>query len=80
MESYDATKFSTFHLKLKAETIINESNIHDVFESVYRTIISNMQKSLGKGSCWIIDSVVNHTINVSKYNSLAGRSYIKLPK
>ena len=29
---------------------------------------------------WIIDSVVDHTINISKYNPLAGSSYIKLPK
>ena len=36
--------------------------------------------SLGKSSGWIIDSVNDHTISVSKYNPLAGRSYIKLPK
>ena len=29
---------------------------------------------------WSIDSVVDHTINISKYNPLAGSSYIKLPK
>ena len=29
---------------------------------------------------WIIDSVVDHTIDISKYNPLAGSSYIKLPK
>ena len=32
------------------KTIINESDIDDVFESTYTTIISNIQKSLGKGS------------------------------
>ena len=42
--------------------------------------MSNKQKSLGKGSGWIIDSVIDHTINPSKYNHLAGNSYIKLPK
>ena len=31
---------------------------------------------LGKGSGWIIDSVIKHNINISNYN----RSYIKLPK
>ena len=35
---------------------------------------------LGKGSGWIIDSVIHHNINISKYNPLAGSSYIKLPK
>ena len=31
-----------------AEIIINQSDIDDVFESIYTTIISNIQKSLGK--------------------------------
>ena len=64
----------------KFETIINESDIDDAFESIYSTIISNIQKSLRKGSGWIIDSVVDHTINISEYKSLSGSSYIKLPK
>ena len=51
-----------------------------MFESIYSTIISKTQKSLGKGSDWIIDSVIHHTINISKYNPLTGNSYIKLPK
>ena len=36
------------------------------------------KKSLGRGSGWIIDSVIDHTISSSKYNPLGG-SYIKLP-
>ena len=51
-----------------------------MFESIYSTIISNIQKSLGRGSVWITDSVVDHNINNLKYNPLAGSSYIKLPK
>ena len=39
-----------------------------------------MQKSLGKGSGWITDSVLDHNINCSKSNPLAGSSYTKLPK
>ena len=39
-----------------------------------------MQKSLRKSSSWIIDSVIDHAISISKYNPLAGSSYIKLPK
>ena len=44
------------------------------------TIISNIQKSLGKGSGQIINSVIDHAISISKYNPLAGSSSIKLPK
>ena len=80
IESEDKTKYDTFYSHSKAEIIINESDIDDIFKSIYTTIISNTQKSLGKGSGWIIDSVINHTISISKYNPLAGSSYIKLPK
>ena len=51
-----------------------------MFQSAYTTIITNIQKSLGKGSGWIIDLVIDHTVSISKYNPLAGNSYIKLPK
>ena len=45
-----------------------------------QSILSNIKKSLGQCSGWIIDSVIDHNINFSKYNPLAGSSYIKLPK
>ena len=64
----------------KTKTIINESDINDVFESFYSTFISNIQKSLGNGSGWNIDSALYHTINISNYNALVDSSYIKLPK
>ena len=35
---------------------------------------------LEKGSGWIIDSVIDPNINISKYNPLSGSRYIKLPK
>ena len=76
IENDDKTKYDTFYLNSKAEIIINESDIDDVFESIYTTIITNIQKSLGKGSGWIIDSVIDHNISISKYNSVAGTSYI----
>ena len=51
-----------------------------MFQSICTTIIINIQKSLGKVSGWIIDSVIDHVISISKYNLLAGSSYSKLPK
>ena len=38
----------------KQKKIINESDIQNVFRSMYTTIIANIKKSLGKGSGWII--------------------------
>ena len=66
IESDDETNFSTFYLSSNAETIINGSDIDDVLESIYIKIVSNIQKSHGRGSSWIIDSVVDYTINISK--------------
>ena len=71
------TKYDTFYSHLKAETITNESDIVNVFESIYTTIILNIQKFLGKGSGWIIDSLlIVIIIIISKYNPLPGSSYI----
>ena len=61
MQINDAAKYSTLYLKSKAEIIINESDSDEAFGSVYSMIISNIQKSLGKGLGWIIDSVTDHT-------------------
>ena len=80
IKSEAKTKYDTFYSSSKAEIIINESDIDDVFQSIYSTIISNIQKSLGKVSGWIIDSAIDQTISISKYNPLARSSYIKLPR
>ena len=76
IESKDKTKYDNFCSTSNAEIIINESGIENVFKSIYTTTIANIQKYLGKGPGWIIDSVIDHTISIAKYNSLAGSSYI----
>ena len=80
IERKDKTKYDNFCSSLKAGIIIDESDIDDVLKSIYTTIIENIQKYLAKGSRLIIDSVIDHTTSISKYNALAGSSYIKLPK
>ena len=71
---------STFYLASKTETVFNDSDIDDIFESIFSTIVLNTQESLGKGLGWIIGSVVDRAINISRHNPLAGSSYLKLPK
>ena len=81
IENENKTKYDTFCSQSKAETIINESDLDDnVFKSIYSTVKSNIQKHLGKCPDCINDSVIEHNINITKYNPLAGNSYIKLPK
>ena len=66
LENDDKTKHDTFYSHSNSKTIINESDIDKVFKSIYTTLISDIQKSLGKDSSWIIDSVIDHNINISK--------------
>ena len=72
IERKDKTKYDTFYLHPKAETITCISDVNDVFQSIYGTIIS--------GSSRIIKPVIDHTISILKYNLLPGSSYIKLSK
>ena len=48
--SDDKTLHSSFYLNSIAKKIINESDINDVFKSIYTTIISNIQKYVVPGS------------------------------
>ena len=40
IESKDKTKFDNFYSSSKAEIITNESDINEVFQSIYNTIIT----------------------------------------
>ena len=75
LETDDKTKYGTSYSNSKAETIINKSGIDDVFETMYTTVISNIQNVLGKASGCIVDSVVCHNIYISKYTPLGGGNY-----
>ena len=44
IENEDKTKCDNFYSSSKVEIIINESDTDDVFQSIYITIISNIQK------------------------------------
>ena len=50
IESEDKAKFGNFYSSSKGEKTINDSDIDDVFKSIYTTTISNIHKSLGKSS------------------------------
>ena len=78
IQSYDKALYSTF--SSKAEIITNENDIDDVFESIYSTVKSKLDKFPGQGLSWVINSVIEHNINISKYDHLAGSNHIKLPK
>ena len=69
IENDDKTNYSSFYSNPKEETVVNESDIDDVFESVYITIISKIQVSLRKGLGCITDSVADHNISIQNKTS-----------
>ena len=75
IESDYKAKYDTFCSNSKAEVIINKNGIN-----LYYSYIKNIQTILRNRLGWIIDSVIEHNINISKYSPLSGSSYIKLPK
>ena len=60
IEIEDKTKYDTFYTHSKAETIINEDDIDDVFTQLYQI----SKKYLVKDSGWIIDSVIDRNISI----------------
>ena len=57
-------KLKFFYSSSKAQIIIIESDIDDVLQSIYNKTITDIQKSSGKSSGWIIDSVINRAISI----------------
>ena len=53
-----------FNSSSKAEIIISKSDSDNAFQSVYTVIVTKIQKSLVKGSGWIIDSIIDYTISI----------------
>ena len=43
IENDNETKYRAFYSNLKEEALINEKSIGSIFESIYITIISNIQ-------------------------------------
>ena len=69
VEKDDETKHSTFSCSSKVKSIINESDIDDVFEPICSQIISYIQTLLGKGLSWIFGSVVDRAIKILNTSS-----------
>ena len=54
IECEDKTKCDNFYSSSKTEIIINQKDIVDVFQSIYSTIITYIQKSLEKVQALLI--------------------------
>ena len=58
----------------------NNNNIIIVMMIIIIYIYIKNTKFLWKDLGWIIDSVIDHTINILKYKPWSGINYIKIPK
>ena len=71
IETEDKTRYDNFYSSSKVEIIINKSDTDDVFQSIYTTVITIIQKYLGSCSVWIVHWFIDHTVSISSYNTLA---------
>jgi len=62
------------------ETILEYTNINEIYNVMVEKIKENLASFNAKGSNWIFKSIVKMEINISKYQPLKGSSYIDLPK
>ena len=73
------TKYDTFIDTQKQKQLLMKKTLMMYLNQSILQLYQAYKKSLGKGSRWIYDSVIEH-ISISKHNPLTGSSYIKLPK
>ena len=76
----DETKYCVFYSNSKVETIIQDTDIDSIFESIYSTAVTKLRKYQAEGSGCTIDSVIEQNICVWKYKPLIASMYIKLSK
>ena len=81
------TKYSTYYSNSKAEKTDHDPDIDNAFELIYCTIMKKIEKYQVQGSdCidwvtwWLINSMIESNIKVSKYKPMSSSSYIKLSK
>ena len=79
------TKYSTYYSNSKAEKIDHDADIDNAFELIYCTIMTKIEKYQVQGlGCidwviwWLINSMIESNIKVSKYKPMSSSSYIKL--
>jgi uncharacterized C2H2 Zn-finger protein len=57
-----------------------ESEMDEVIDEMYSILLVKLEEEMLKGSGWTVVSLENLILRSSKYEPLAGSSYIKLPK
>ena len=66
--------------KSDARKIINENELETVISDAGNELINRISEWISEGSGWVIKSVDKHEIDISKYKTLRGSSYLPLPE
>ena len=72
-------KTEDFHFKIKAEVVLESTDLDDLYSKAKGNIIEKMSSFQSRGSNWRFRNVKNMTIDTTAYRPLKGNSYIKLP-
>ena len=73
------TTFKTVYFNGEAKTIINEDEINGSIQTSNEEILNRISVWLSEGSRWTVESVDEQYLNIVRYNTLNGSSYIELP-
>lgn len=65
-----------FRIYLNFQTVVNDLDTNDSFQTSYQIFLSRIQKWLGVGSGWMFELVDGDYINIFLSNPLAGSSYM----
>ena len=75
----DGWIYKTAYFNSKPQTIINDININEALQLTKQQILNFIAQWISMGSGWTIQSVDSHYINLVKYETLKGSSFIQLP-
>ena len=78
-EKEDRSEFTDAYFNSKAYTITNEMDIEKETKLSIADILTNIDTWISGSSGWRVHSILNHFINLAKYEPLNGSSYIELP-
>ena len=76
----DGIIHKTAYFNSKAQTIINDLEISESLQSSKQQILNFVAVWVSESSGWVIQSVDNHYLNMVKYQTMKGNSYIQLPQ
>ena len=67
-------------LRSEAIELYKSSNINEVLDKTYESLIAAIENYVNRGSGWVLDRLVKLDLHILEFNPLRGTSYIPLPK